>query len=78
MGEPRQNQRKPGNLDPSQRLTYSVDEAVMATGFSRATLYRKHQAGEITMRKVGSRTVIPVADLLKLIEGAPAVPRHAA
>lgn len=70
--------REPDNLDPTQRLTYFVDEAAKATGFSRDTLYRRHREGVITMRKIGGRTVIAVDDLMRLIEEAPAVPRSAA
>lgn len=71
-------EREPSNLDPSQRLAYTVDEAVKATGFSRDTLYRRHREGVITMRKVVGRTVITVDDLKRLIEESPAVSRSAA
>ncbi len=62
----------------SDKLAYSISEAVAATGLSRDTLYRRHREGAITMRKVVGRTVIPVADLERLIQEAPAVSRSAA
>lgn len=62
----------------ADKLAYTIPEAAKATGLSRDTLYRRHRSGDITMRKIGGRTVIAVADLMRLIEGAPAVPRSAA
>jgi excisionase family DNA binding protein len=60
------------------KLAYTIPEAVEATSLSRDTLYRRHRVGDITMRKVGGRTLISAADLMRLIEDAPAVPRSAA
>jgi predicted site-specific integrase-resolvase len=60
------------------KIAYTISEAVEATGLSRDTLYRRHREGAITMRKVVGRTVIPVADLERLIQEAPAVSRSAA
>lgn len=71
-------EREPANLDPSQRLSYYVNEAVKVTGFSKDTLYRRHREGAITMRKISGRTVISVDDLKRLINEAPALPRSAA
>lgn len=62
----------------AEKLAYTISEAVEATGLSRDTLYRRHREGAITMRKVVGRTVIPVADLKRLIEESPAVSRSAA
>lgn len=61
-----------------EKLSYTVAEAARATGLSDDTLYRKHNAGEITMRKIGRRTIIAAADLAQLIDAAPALPRRAA
>lgn len=60
------------------KIAYTIAEAARATGLSDDTLYRKHNAGEITMRKVGRRTIIPALDLQHLIDAAPALPRRAA
>lgn len=37
------------------KLTYSIPEAVVASGFSRASLYREMAAGRLVGRKRGSR-----------------------
>lgn len=60
------------------KLAYTIEEASAATGLSDDTLYRKHHAGEITMRKAGRRTLILAEDLQKLVETFPALPRRAA
>lgn len=60
------------------KLAYTVAEASAAAGLSPDTLYRKHNAGEITMRKVGRRTLILASDLEALLSAAPALPRIAA
>lgn len=64
-------------LDP-RKLAYTIAEAAAASGLSDDTLYRKHHAGEITMRKAGRRTLIMAEDLQRLIQALPALPRHAA
>lgn len=65
------------SLDP-RKLAYTVAEAVAATGLSDDTLYRKHHAGEITMRKAGRRTLIAAEDVQRMIDNLPALPRRAA
>jgi len=62
----------------ADKLAYTIAEAAVATGLSDDTLYRKHQAGEITMKKAGRRTLIPAADLERLISNLPTLPRRAA
>ena len=62
----------------SDKLAYTIAEAVEATGLSDDTLYRKHQAGEITMKKAGRRTLIDATDLKRLIDNLPTLPRRAA
>lgn len=62
----------------TDKLAYTIAEAVEATGLSDDTLYRKHQAGEITMKKSGRRTLIEADDLRRLIASLPALPRRAA
>lgn len=65
-------------IGPDQKLAYTLPEAVQASGFSRATLYRYHHAGSITMRKAGRTTLIAAEDLQALIASLPELPRHAA
>ncbi len=54
-----------------EKLAYTIAEAVEVTGLSDDTLYRKHHAGEITMKKSGRRTVIDADDLKRLIDNLP-------
>lgn len=61
--------------DLATKLAYTIAEAMAATGMSDDWLYRQHHAGKITMKKAGSRTVIPAEDLARLIESLPALPR---
>jgi excisionase family DNA binding protein len=65
-------------MTQDRKLAYTVAEACAVTGLSDDTLYRKHHAGEITMRKAGRRTLIMAADLEALIERLPALGRSAA
>lgn len=46
------------------KIGYSVDEAVQASGIGRTSLYELLQAGEIDSIKVGRRRIIP-ADALQ-------------
>lgn len=61
-----------------RRLSYTIAEACEATGLSDDTLYRKHHAGEITMKKAGRRTLVTAEDLERLIASLPDLPRRAA
>lgn len=60
----------------SHKLSYTIAEAVEVTGLSDDTLYRRHAAGEISMRKAGRRTLILREDLERLIESLPVAPRR--
>jgi excisionase family DNA binding protein len=46
-----------------RKLGYSFAEAEVATGLSRASLYRAIGRGELRRVKVGNRSLIPAADL---------------
>lgn len=61
----------------ADKLAYTVAEACAATGLSDDTLYRKHNAGVITMKKIGRRTLILRADLERLLFGADDLGRRA-
>lgn len=62
----------------ADKLAYTVAEACEVTGLSDDTLYRKHHAGEITLRKSGRRTLVYKEDVEKLLASLPALPRRAA
>lgn len=53
-----------------ERLAYGIAEAARALGVSRVTLYRRIWAGEIKAIKLGGRTLIPAAELQRLLAGA--------
>lgn len=48
----------------ARKLTYTVVEAAEAIGISPWSYYRRAAAGELPVRKIGRRTVVPV----KLLE----------
>lgn len=62
----------------AEKLSYTIAEACEVTGLSGDTLYRKHHAGEITLRKSGRRTLVYKEDVEKLLASLPALPRRAA
>ena len=56
----------------TQKLAYTIPEAVAATGLSRPTLYRLRAAGKLPMCRIGARTVIRrehIEEMLKRAEG---------
>ena len=55
-------------LDP---LAYSPRSFCEATGLSRPTLYRMMRAGEIAFVKARRRTLIPAAEVHRLLESNP-------
>lgn len=63
------SQRRPDDAAP---ITLTIPAAVRATGLSRATLYRHSAAGRLPFHRVGGRTLIKVADIHRLIDGAAA------
>ena len=50
------------------KLSYSIDEAVDASGIGRTTIYALIKAGELTPVKIGKRTLIRKGDLEALLE----------
>lgn len=53
------------------KLAYRIDEAVLATGISRASLYRDIAGGLLKARKRGGCTIILSADLQFYLESFP-------
>jgi hypothetical protein len=58
-------------------LAYTVDQAVIATGFARTRLYELAGQGRITFRRAGRRTVILADDLRSLLASLPPAPIRA-
>jgi excisionase family DNA binding protein len=52
------------------KLAYTVREACTATGLSRSTFYNLFRSGGLKKVRVRGRTLIPTAELQKLIDGA--------
>lgn len=60
------------NTPTPEKLAYTVQEAVKATGVSKSALYEDVAAGKLELRKRGTRTLI-LADELRRYVGDLAV-----
>lgn len=49
-------------------ITYTVANAIKATGLSRSTLYNLMKAKQLPYIKVGKRTLLKVSDIEALLE----------
>jgi len=65
------------STEPVRKLSYRIDEVVVATGLSRQTIYRLIERGELTIFKVGTRTLI-MASVLEAFLERQANPQRAA
>jgi predicted DNA-binding transcriptional regulator AlpA len=66
---PKHTQRgKDGPVPFRERITCSVSDAEAATGVSRSQLYLEMKAGRLEYLKRGTRRLIRVPSLLKLLE----------
>jgi excisionase family DNA binding protein len=52
----------------SEKLAYTIPEAVSVSGLGRTTIYELIKRGELQRAKVGARTVIRRQDLEALLE----------
>lgn len=52
----------------TDKISYTVNEAVAASGIGRTKLYDLMRAGELKPAKIGTRTLIRRKDLEALIE----------
>ena len=55
-------------------MAFTIDQAVRASGLSRATIYRLAGQGRIRPRKLGRRTLILASELRDLLQALPAAP----
>lgn len=69
--EPAKAQRKQAELPAGAKLAYTVDEAGLAIGVSRATVFDMIRIGEVVAKKVRGRTVITREELLRVLDEAP-------
>ena len=57
----------------SNKLAYTVAEAVRVSNVGRSTLYELIRDGRLEARKLGSKTLIPAASLRALLATLPKV-----
>jgi hypothetical protein len=55
------------------KLAYSVPEACAAIGIGRSKLYALNRQGKLDLRRLGGRTYVTAASLVRLIEEAEVV-----
>ena len=60
--------RTPKSLDPSENPTVSVDEASIALGVARTTVYQAIRDGSMPAIRVRGRIRIPTAALRRLLQ----------
>jgi len=60
---------RPSHLD--DRLTWTVAEAAQLLGISRTCAYEAAHRGELPVRTIGRRMVVPHAALLRLLDEQP-------
>ncbi|GLS37227.1 hypothetical protein GCM10010869_28200 [Mesorhizobium tianshanense] len=57
-----------------EKLSFTVKEAVRATGLSETTLYRRFKSGALIPRKSEGRTLILRTDLERYLNSLPEAP----
>lgn len=54
----------------TQRLAHTIDDArELLGGISRNSIYRLNAAGNLRLVRVGGRTLVPHAEIVRLLEG---------
>ncbi len=56
-------------LTAPERRGYSVDEIAQIIGCGRVTVYELIKQGRLRRVKVGARTIIPLSEIEKLLNG---------
>lgn len=56
-------------LEIPKRDFYPIPEVEQKTSLSRASIYRHARAGKIKLIKVGGRTLVPEAEIARLVAG---------
>jgi excisionase family DNA binding protein len=60
--------RNPSHVRPEEKLALRVNEASVAAGISRSTIYKMMSAGKLRTTKVGGRRLILREDLQALLQ----------
>ena len=55
-------------IRPEDRLALRINEAVIATGLSRSSIYKLASLGKLRLTRVGGRTLILREDLQALLQ----------
>lgn len=55
-------------VQPAEALSYSVADACRVTSLGKTLIYQMIAKGQLEVRKVGKRTLIPAASLRALID----------
>jgi excisionase family DNA binding protein len=55
----------------SEKLTYTIVEAVRALGIGKSTIYLAMASGKLSARKCGSRTLITSDELKRFVSTLP-------
>ncbi len=58
------------SLATDQRLTWTVPEAAQLLGISKDSAYAAAHRGDLPVRVIGRRMLVPRAALLRLLDGA--------
>jgi excisionase family DNA binding protein len=66
---------QPARLATDDRLTWTVPEAARLLGISKDTAYEAARRGELPVKVIGRRMLVPRAALLRLLDGAHEVER---
>lgn len=57
-------------IEPTERLTYSIEETAKLLGISKNSCYLAVKTGQVPSLKIGSRILIPKAALEKMLAAA--------
>ncbi len=57
-------------VDADDRLTWTVPEAARLLGISKDTAYEAAHRGELPVKVIGRRMLVPRVALLRLLDGA--------
>lgn len=60
----------PRDIDPSQKVTFTVPEVAELLGVSRAAAYRAVKAGDLPALRLGRRWLIPRWKLIDMLQGS--------
>jgi excisionase family DNA binding protein len=61
------------NLSLEQKLSFTIEQAVKATGIGRTAIFAAIKSGRLIARKNGRRTLIASSDLQQFVASLPKV-----